>query len=88
MNALSQSIARAMRGTAPRTNARMHALAKVRWVLATDDGRFVAVDDHARASLVREPSRATIYDGRDNEEAKARFFSALLREPVSVVLLD
>lgn len=88
MNPLRQMIARAMRETPPRSAARMRALAQVRWVLATDDGRFVAVDDRANASLVPEPRRATVYDGRDNEELKARFFAALLGEPLTVVLLD
>jgi hypothetical protein len=88
MNAVRQSIAEATRGTRPRTAARMRALAQVRWVLATDDGRFVRVNDCAHVSLVGELNGATVYDGRDNEELKTRFMTALLGEPVSVVLLD
>ena len=66
----------------------MQALAAVRWVLATDDGRFVAVDERAHTELVRDPGKAMVYDGRDNEEQKAGFFQALFKEPLTVVLLD
>jgi hypothetical protein len=66
----------------------MQALAGIRWVLATGDGRFVAVDERAQATLTHHASRATVYDGRDNEALKAEFFTALLKEPLTVVLLD
>ncbi len=81
-------IARTVRGTKPRTAQRMKALARVRWVLATEDGQFVTVDERARATLTREPAKATIYDGRDNETLKARFFEVLLKVPLTVVILD
>lgn len=85
---LRNSIARAVRGTAPGTARRMKALARIRWVLATDDGQFVAVNERALATLTREPAKAAIYDGRDNEALKAGFFEALLRVPLTVVILD
>ncbi len=85
---MHSTITRAVKGTKPFTNARNQALATVRWVLATDDGRFVAVNDTAQAGLVRDPAKATIYDGRDNEELKAKFFAAVLGVPLTVVLLD
>jgi hypothetical protein len=66
----------------------MRALAKVRWVLATGDGCFVSVNDRAMAALVRDPAKAAVYDGRDNEALKASFFEALLKVPLTVVLLD
>lgn len=84
---MKRTISQAVRGTKPQTKARMRALASVRWVLATEDSRFVAVDDRARATLVRDPSLATVYDGRDNEALKARFFGALFAVPLTVVLL-
>ncbi len=87
-NILQRTISRAARGTVPFTRGRSRALAKIRWVLATDDGRFVRVDNCGCASLVREAARAAVYDGRDNEELKARFFRALFGVPFTVVLLD
>lgn len=66
----------------------MRALASVRWVLVTDDSRFVTVDERARVALTREPAKATVYDGRDNEDLKVRFMGALLHMPLTVVLLD
>lgn len=66
----------------------MKALAAVRWVLATADGRFVAVNDRAQPSLVHNSSQAMIYDARDNEALKASFFEAIFGLPLTVVLLD
>lgn len=85
---LSRSIAREVRGTKPGTAQRMKALARIRWVLATEDGQFVAVNDRALATLTRDPVAAAVYDGRDNEALKASFFGALLKVPLTVVLLD
>jgi hypothetical protein len=85
---IQRAISRTIRGTKPQTVSRMKALANVRWVLVTDDDRFVAVDDRAQASLVHHSSQAVIYDGRDNEELKVRFFEALFKVPLTVVLVD
>ena len=85
---MQRSIARAVRGTKPGTAQRMKALARVRWVLATEDGQFVAVNDRALAALTRDPATAAVYDGRDNEAIKAGFFEALFKVPLTVVLLD
>jgi hypothetical protein len=85
---INREIADAVRGTVPRTSARMRALASVRWVLATDDGRFVTVDERARVALTEDPAEAAVYDARDNEELKVRFMEALLHVPLTVVLLD
>ncbi len=85
---LRRAIARTIRGTMPGTAQRMRALSRVRWVLATDDGQFVTVNDRAQATLTRDPATASVYDGRDNEALKAEFFEALLKEPLTVVLLE
>lgn len=87
-NLLQRNIAGAVGGTEPFTTARNAALATVRWILATEDGRFVAVDDRGFATLVSDPQRAAVYDGRDNEELKLEFFEALLGVSLTVVLLD
>ena len=85
---IQDSIASSIQNTEPNTMKRMRALAKVRWVLATTDGKFVSVDNQARATLTNELSQATIYDGRDNEDLKCRFMETLLRVPLLVVLID
>jgi hypothetical protein len=46
------------------------------------------VDSQGRAHLCDRPADAAVYDGRDNERLKCRFFEALLKIPLSVVLLD
>jgi len=76
------------RDTIPGSKKRMDALTRVRWILATDEGRFVKVDSQLRVVLTRDPGDATVYDGRDNEELKCRFMEALLKVPLTVVLLD
>jgi len=85
---MQRSIAKAIQGTASGSSKRMRALATIRWVLATEDGRFVTVDDFARASLTHESTKAAVYDGRDNETLKARFMQALLGVPLTIVLLN
>jgi hypothetical protein len=48
---MTRTIERAIQGTEPKTAERMDALAGVRWVLASEDGRFVAVNERAEAEL-------------------------------------
>jgi len=85
---IQRTIARAGRGSQPGTTGRMRQLATVRWMLATEDGRFVSIDDRAAVSLIHEPGQAAVYDGRDNEDLKRRFMEALLKVPLTVVILD
>lgn len=85
---INRTIDRATRGTAPQTSARMRALASVRWVLATDDGRYVAVDDRAQVELTTDAAKAAVYDARDNEALKLQFMETLLKVQLTVVLLD
>jgi len=85
---MDAAISRACRGTAPKSPGRMKALAGVRWVLATDDGRFVKLTERLEVVLTHVPNEAAVYDGRDNEEMKCRFMQTLLGVPLTVVLLD
>jgi hypothetical protein len=87
-NLVEHNIARAIRSTLPRTKARMQALASVRWILATDDGRFVAVDDRGIVRLADHPADATVFDGRDNERHKLRFMETLFGLALIIVVLD
>lgn len=85
---LQSAIERACTASAPFTARRTTALAEVRWVLASDDGRFVSVDSRGFAGLTDAAAEATVYDGRDNERLKVAFFEALLKVSLSAVLLD
>jgi len=69
--------------TKPGTSARNKALAEVQWFLASDDGRAVGLRGLATALVPLE--EAQIYDGRDNEEMKRRYFEAVLKVTLKVV---
>lgn len=69
--------------TEPRTQARMKALAGVKWFLATDDARAVGLRGVTAVLVPLE--EATIYDGRDNKEMKRLYFEAVLKLPLKVV---
>ncbi len=81
---VQERIADVVRGpTKPRTQARMKALAGVKWFLATDDARAVGL--RGLTAVLVPLEEATIYDGRDNEEMKRRFFETVLKVPLKVV---
>ena len=72
--------------TRPKTKARMAALASVKWLLATEDGQAVGIQGMAAKLVPLE--EAQVFDGRDNEDVKQRFFEALLRVRLHVVSLE
>lgn len=87
---IQEKIAEACATTAPGTKARKHALASVRWVLASCTGYAALVDDPvviARCVIVDDIADAQVFDGRDNEEVKARFYGAMLKTDFVPVLL-
>jgi len=58
---------------------RWEIVSTIRWVMrTTDTGLYVSLGEQARAMLVREPEKALIFDGRDNEELKYNFYRSLL----------
>lgn len=65
------------------SHARSKALAGVQWFLATEDGRAVGLRGLVYTLVPIE--EAEIYDGRDNEEMKLRYFEAVLKVPLMVV---
>lgn len=69
---------------------RIAALMAIKWVLATNDGWMIANDpvELWKTILVRSLATATQYSGMDNHEIKARFFMAIMKQPLTVVLLD
>lgn len=65
------------------TSARAKALSDVRWCLATTDGRAVGL--HGLTPVLVPVKEAEIYDGRDNEDMKRRYFEAVLKVKLRVV---
>ena len=53
------------------------------WFLATDDARAVGL--RGLSAVLVPLEEAEIYDGRDNEEMKRRYFEAVLKVPLKVV---
>lgn len=84
MNTLNERIEAACRETQPKTRARNTALAGVKWRLRA--GLLYAGLRGLTAHLVSE-SDALVFDGRDNETQKARYFSAVLGCKFEVELL-
>ena len=70
-------------GTKHCTRDRSKALAGVQWFLATKDGRAVGPKDSTYGLVSID--KAEIYDGRDNEEMKRRYFEAVLKVPLMIV---
>ena len=73
-------------GTKPNTTARAKALSSVQWFLATDDARAVGLRGMTAALVPLD--KAQIYDGRDNEDMKRRYFEALLKVPLRVIAVS
>lgn len=65
------------------SRARATALAGVQWFLATEDARAVGLRGPTAALVPLE--EAEIYDGRDNEEMKRRYFESVPKVPLKVV---
>ncbi len=86
MNAIRLRIERAIKATAPRTKARNKALAAVRWVLITASG-YAALSTDARCVVVPDIADAQVFDGRDNEETKAKFWTVQIGAPCIPQLL-
>lgn len=69
--------------TKPNTKARAKALGGIQWFLATEDGRAVGTEGSTYGLVSLD--EAEIYDGRDNEEIKRRYFEAVLKVPLMIV---
>ena len=84
-------MARIERETKPFTAARKKALSQVKWVLSNDAGNLWAAMDNSeiggRVYLTPKIEDAVIFDMRDNEQIKCRFYSALLKTPMVVELI-
>lgn len=86
---IQAAIIRASEGTQPFTLARRRALAGVKWVLQTSVGVFIApCTAHGEICISVEQEYALVFDGRDNETARAAFYSAMLKCEVTPVLIS
>ena len=75
---ITDKITEAIDATEPKTKARNKALSAVRWVLICASG-YAALSPDARCIIVPDIANAQVFDGRDNEEMKARFYSVMLK---------
>lgn len=89
MNPLSQQI-KSVCDSIPAGKKRVKALMAVKWVLATDSGELVGQHPKQlwKTVLTRNLSEATHYSAMDNHELKARFFQSILKQSLTVVLLE
>ncbi len=85
MQTIIQAIQNALSTTEPKTKARNKALASVRWVLASEKG-FAALSG-LQIIIVPDIAAAQVFDGRDNEEIKARYYTAATKTQFVPVLL-
>lgn len=88
MNTLEKAIEGAMRATPAGTRARKKALASVKWRLRSPSGLYAGPGDGLLESALVAESDAYVFDGRDNEQLKARYFSAVLKTPMMVELVS
>ena len=84
---LHGKIADACSATKPKSRQRMKALAKIKWRLESFEGLCAGLDDKFGCALVL-PYHAQIFDGRDNEELKKKFYETVLGVELAIVLLD
>ncbi|WP_395745122.1 hypothetical protein [Prosthecobacter sp.] len=87
MEILRERIAAACATTKPNTKARRQELAKIRWRLESIDGLCAGFDDKFGSALVLR-GNAQVFDGRDNEEMKKRFFETALGVELALVLQE
>ena len=68
-------------GTAPNSKERSKACATVKWVLKSGSAYIGPLDAEFTPMLVSDKSKATVFDGRDNEVTKAAFHSQIMDAP-------
>jgi hypothetical protein len=84
---LEERIDDACASTPSGTRARMKALSKIKWRLESFEGLCGGLDDKFGVALV-SPHNAQVFDGRDNEQMKKRYYEAALGVELAIVLLD
>lgn len=84
---IAKQIQSACQATPPFTTARNKALADVRWVLRDQFGDYVADTNSPFIDMTIERERALVFDGRDNEEFKVRYYNAVTGLEFEAVLV-
>jgi hypothetical protein len=87
VDVLRERIAEACRTTKPFTKQRNAALAKIKWRLESFEGLCAGLDDKLCCALV-QPQNAMVFDGRDDEEMKKKWYEINLRVELALVLVD
>lgn len=83
---IATKINEAIAATEPKTKERNKALSAVRWVLICASG-YAALTQDARCIIVEDIADAQVFDGRDNEAMKAKFYSVMLKTNCEPMLL-
>jgi hypothetical protein len=83
---LRDRIGSACEATKPGSRARKSALSRIKWRLESFDGLCAGLDDKFGCALV-QVENAQVFDGRDNEELKKKFYEIALGVELALVLL-
>ena len=87
MTPLETAIKQACEVGEPRSKERNSALKSVLWVMRAGS-QYVVSDLSMDVQLTDDIRNATIFDGRDNQDFKARFFAAFLKTECVPCLLE
>jgi hypothetical protein len=69
--------------------ARRKALAAIKWRLRSPEGQYVANGESIfDRPFLTDAEHAEVFDGRDSEALKVRYFSAVLKVPLTVELIS
>jgi hypothetical protein len=82
---LGSLIAEAVNTTEP-GKARTDALKAIRWQFRGPNGEYVGLDGGTNCAFVPQ-SNAQVFDGRDNQEAKRRFWQAQMRVTLTIEVI-
>lgn len=83
---IQNRIATAIATTKPGAE-RTKAMKAIRWVLQTEDGQLATLLKGGICFVTKVVEEAQVFDGRDNEELKARFWSIQLGVKVVATIL-
>lgn len=71
----------------PDNKGLMKALKAIQWRLRSADGRYVQLEPGLFTSTLGPVETALVFDGRNNEEIKLRWYEMMLKQPLSIEIL-